>query len=323
MTFPALILTAALAVDASTLDLDVTHPGAEEFVAEVSERHGWPAERIRSLLAGAERSQTIIDAISRPAEAKPWSDYRPIFMTDKRIKDGVKFWRSNQDLLIEVSETYGVPPGLIVAIAGVETSYGNILGRFRVLDALATLAFHYPPRSRFFRSELEHFLLLGREETLPLTELKGSYAGAMGMGQFISSSYRSYAVDHDEDGRRDLWGSRPDALASIANYFRRHGWREGEPIAHRATAAPNARELKKLSLKPAYPLQQMHDWGYAVDAPGVDPNTPVSLVTLEGKDGPEHWVTYQNFYVISRYNHSALYSMAVYQLAQAIEQQLN
>ncbi|MFK7955435.1 MAG: lytic murein transglycosylase B [Lysobacterales bacterium] len=318
LTASALILVAAAAAD-----LNTSHPGAEGFVAEVAGRHNWPAEDISLLLADAKRSQTIIDAISRPAEAKPWKDYRPIFMTPKRVSDGVKFWRENQTLLAEVEAEYGVPAKLIVAITGVETSYGNILGRFRVIDALATLAFHYPPRSKFFRSELEQYLLLGKDENLPLTELKGSYAGAMGMGQFISSSYRSYAVDHDGDGQRDLWGSKADGLASIANYFRRHGWQTGGPIAQRVTASDGARELNKPKLKPAYPLQQIEDWGYSVDKPLAGPDTAVSLVTLEGADGTEHWVTYKNFYVISRYNHSALYSMAVYQLADAIEQAVN
>ncbi len=315
LTVAALILTAA-----SAADLNTSHPGAESFVTEVAERHNWPAEDVSALLTQANRSQTIIDAISRPAEAKPWKDYRPIFMTDKRVRDGVAFWRDNQALLAEVEAEFGVPAKLIVAITGVETSYGNILGKFRVIDALATLAFHYPPRAKFFRSELEQYLLLGKDENLPLTELKGSYAGAMGMGQFIASSYRSYAVDHDGDGQRDLWGSRPDALASIANYFRRHGWQTGGPIAQRVVATEGARKLNKPPLKPAYPLQQIVDWGYVVDQPLASMDTPVSLVTLEGANGTEHWVTYKNFYVISRYNHSALYSMAVNQLADAIEQ---
>ncbi len=318
LTVSALILVAATAAD-----LNTSHPGAEGFVTEMADRHDWPAEDITQLLTGAKRSQTIIDAISRPAEAKPWKDYRPIFMTPKRVSDGVKFWRENQTLLAEVEAEYGVPAKLIVAITGVETSYGNILGRFRVIDALATLAFHYPPRSKFFRSELEHYLQLGKDENLPLTELKGSYAGAMGMGQFISSSYRAYAVDHDGDGQRDLWGSKADGLASIANYFRRHGWQTGDPIAQPVSAAEGARKLNKPKLKPAYPLQQIEDWGYRIDQPLADPDTAVSLVTLEGAEGTEHWVTYQNFYVISRYNHSALYSMAVYQLANAIEQAVN
>lgn len=315
-----LTLAAMMLAASSAANLDATHPGADAFVSEVAQRHSWPAEEVSALLQDAKRSQTIIDAISRPAEAKPWKDYRPIFLTDRRIREGVAFWRENEALLSEVEAEYGVPKKLIVAITGVETSYGKILGRYRVIDALATLAFHYPPRSKFFRSELEHYLQLGRDENLPLNELKGSYAGAMGMGQFISSSYRSYAVDHDDDGQRDLWGSRADGLASIANYFRRHGWQSGGPVAQRVQAGDGARKLNKPSLKPAYPLQQITDWGYQVDEPLAGPDTPVSLVSLEGAEGTEHWVTYKNFYVISRYNHSALYSMAVFQLADAIEQ---
>ncbi len=215
----------------AAVDLDARHPGGAAFVAEVSQRHGLAADAVSELLAGAERRQEIIDAITRPAEAKPWRDYRPIFVTPERIRDGIAFWAENHELLQRVEAEFGVPPQVVVAIIGVETNYGRITGRFRVLDALATLAFHYPPRSKFFRSELEHFLLLGQEESLPLDELTGSYAGAMGLGQFISSSYRSYAVDFDQDGQRDLWGSRADAIASVANYFRRHGWRPGQPVA--------------------------------------------------------------------------------------------
>lgn len=299
--------------------LDATHPGASEFIDEVSQRHELPRQEVADLLAGAELKQSIIKAISRPAEAKPWSEYRPIFITNRRINDGVEFWRENADLLAEVEHQYGVPAWLIVAITGVETSYGRIQGSFRVLDALATLAFHYPPRARFFRSELEQYLLLGREERLALDELKGSYAGAMGLGQFISSSYRAYAVDHDGDGRRDLWGSRADALASIANYFRRHGWQPGQPVAEQVTPAAGARTLTDLSLKPQFPVNQLAEWGYPASA---DEQTPATLVQLSGASGPEVWVTYQNFYAISRYNHSALYSLAVYQLGQAINEKM-
>lgn len=314
-------MTSCLLILALTLSagLDSVHPGASEFIDEVSQRHDLPRQEVADLLSDAQLKQNIIDAISRPAEAKPWSDYRPIFITQRRIDDGVEFWREHAELLAEVEQQYGVPAWLIVAITGVETSYGRIQGSFRVVDALATLAFHYPPRSKFFRSELEQYLLLGREEKLALNELKGSYAGAMGLGQFISSSYRAYAVDHDGDGRRDLWGSRADALASIANYFRRHGWQPGQPIVEQVTPAPDARTLTDLPLKPQFPANQLRQWGYPASA---EAQTAATLVELSGSSGPEFWVAYQNFYVISRYNHSALYSLAVYQLGQAINDKM-
>ncbi len=301
----------------AAVDLDARHPGGAAFVAEVSQRHGLAADAVSELLAGAERRQEIIDAITRPAEAKPWRDYRPIFVTPERIRDGIAFWAENHELLQRVEAEFGVPPQVVVAIIGVETNYGRITGRFRVLDALATLAFHYPPRSKFFRSELEHFLLLGQEESLPLDELTGSYAGAMGLGQFISSSYRSYAVDFDQDGQRDLWGSRADAIASVANYFRRHGWRPGQPVASPATRAEGARELTDLPLKPSYPLSQIVAWGYRPSQPG-DEHDLATVIELEGDQGPEFWIGFHNFYVISRYNPSALYSLAVHQLSEEL-----
>ena len=317
-------VTAVLLLCASTLaagSLDQRHPGADAFVEQMVSAHGLDRERLTALLGQAEKSDSIIKAMTRPAEAKPWHQYRPIFITNKRIADGVAFWRENRQLLAQVEQEYGVPAAIVVAIIGVETSYGRILGSYRVIDALATLGFHYPPRAKFFRSELEHFLMLGLEEGLNLDQVKGSYAGAMGLGQFISSSYRSYAVDFDADGQRNLWQSRPDAVASVANYFKRHGWRQGEPVATRARRHDGARELNDITIKPAYPVTQMIEWGYSpVEAP-PSPEQAVTLIELETTSGAEYWLGYHNFYVISRYNHSALYSMAVYQLSRKIEQQ--
>jgi membrane-bound lytic murein transglycosylase B len=300
-------------------DLESLHPGASAFVEEMVADHGMERAGVEALLANAERRQDIIDAMTRPAEAKPWHQYRPIFLTDRRVTDGVAFWRENAELLGQVEAEFGVPAEIIVAIIGVETSYGRITGRYRVIDALATLAFHYPPRAKFFRSELAHYLQLGEEEALPLGEIQGSYAGAMGLGQFISSSYRSYAVDFDDDGRRDLWQSRPDAIASVANYFKRHGWKPGGPVVSPARSESDARALKKPPIKPAYPVQQLAEWGYHIDD-DVDANEPATLIELELEDSVEFWLGYHNFYVISRYNHSALYSMAVYQLSQEIRE---
>ncbi len=316
MNFLPILWSLALTISAIA-ELEGRHPGSAAFVEEVAQRHGLSAGSVSALLATAERRQDIIDAITRPAEAKPWHEYRPIFVTPARIRDGIKFWDENSELLAQVEAQFGVPPAVVVAIIGVETNYGRITGRYRVLDALATLAFHYPPRASFFRSELEQFLLLGTEESLPLDELKGSYAGAMGLGQFISSSYRSYAVDFDADGRRDLWRSRPDAIASVANYFRRHGWRPGQPVASPATRADGARELERLPLKPSYPLAQFVEWGYRPSA-AADEHDLATLIELEGDQGPEFWLGFHNFYVISRYNHSALYSLAVHQLSEAL-----
>ncbi|MDJ0657665.1 MAG: lytic murein transglycosylase B [Xanthomonadales bacterium] len=297
--------------------LDALHPGSQAFVQSLVEQHGIERQMVERMLGEAQRRQDILDAISRPAEAKPWHQYRPIFLTEKRIGDGIAFWREHEALLTDVARRFGVPPEIVVAIIGVETNYGRITGRYRVIDALATLAFHYPPRSKFFTSELEQFFLLGSEEALDLNSVKGSYAGAMGLGQFISSSYRSYAVDYDGDGRRDLWQSHEDAIASVANYFKRHGWRTDGPVVSPASRQGLARELKKLPLKPAYPLMQIQEWGYRPEIQ-ADGQELATLIELDGADGKEYWVGFHNFYVISRYNRSKLYSLAVYQLSQEI-----
>jgi membrane-bound lytic murein transglycosylase B len=208
-----------------------SHPGAAAFVDRMVEEYGLDPEHVNEVLAQARYQQSIIDAITRPAEGKPWHEYRQIFITPTRISSGAEFWRANVDLLGEVSERFGVPVEVIVAIVGVETSYGLNTGSYRVIDALATLGFYYPKRGAFFADELGQFLRLAEEEELPLTEVRGSYAGAMGVGQFIPSSYRAYAVDMDESGKRDLWRSLPDAMGSVANYLATHGWRADEPIA--------------------------------------------------------------------------------------------
>ena len=194
------------------------------FAAEMARDHGFSEEGIIRVIGQAEYKQSIIDAISRPAErVLTWAEYQDIFLTDRRVRAGHDFMMEHKDALIRAQEIYGVPPVIITAIIGVETMYGQIRGSYRVLDALSTLAFDYPPRSRFFRKELKEFLLLVREQNQDITDLKGSYAGAMGYGQFIPSSYRAYAIDFDDDGVIDIWNNPTDAIGSVANYFARHG----------------------------------------------------------------------------------------------------
>jgi membrane-bound lytic murein transglycosylase B len=289
------------------------------FAADVAASGGPSQASVLATLAGVKVQQSILDAIARPAEAvKPWKDYRPIFLTDKRIDDGVAFYRANRALLDRVGRQYGVPPQIIVAIMGVETGYGHNSGKYRVLDALGTLAFHYPPRATFFRGELRQLFLLGdRHLAYPIDALRGSYAGAMGWGQFMPTSIAQWAVDADGDGRIDLWHSLPDITASIANYFAAHGWQSGQPVAMRAQPATSARELDPQGLEPVYPVEQMEAWGYAPTEP-VDAQVASTLLKLDGERGTEYWLTFRNFYVITRYNRSPLYSMAVWQLAQAI-----
>ena len=289
------------------------------FAAEVASEGGPGADDVLAVLSGAQVQTSILDAIARPAEAtRAWKDYRPIFLTDKRIDDGVAFYRANRELLDHVGAEYGVPPQIIVAIIGVETSYGRITGKYRVLDALATLAFHYPPRAAFFRGELKQLFLLGDQHlAYPIDELRGSYAGAMGWGQFMPTSIAQWAKDEDGDGHIDLWNSLPDITASVANYFAQHGWQPGQPVAMRAQPAADARALAPDGSEPLYPVQQMEAWGYA-PLEHVDAALPATLLRLDGDRGAEYWLTFANFQAITRYNRSPLYSMAVWQLAEAI-----
>jgi membrane-bound lytic murein transglycosylase B len=281
-----------------------------------SRRGGGPAEDARF-------KQSIVDAISRPAEGKPWHEYRPIFITEKRIAGGVEFWKDNRELIGQAAERYAVDPQIIVAIIGVETFYGRITGSYRVLDALATLSFYYPDtgndRSDFFSRELVNFVLLGSEEGLPLREVTGSYAGAMGLGQFMPSSYREYAVDLDGDGRRDLWSSMADVIGSVANYLRRHGWAFGEPVTVAATAGSNADMalVARRDFKPKLTVDQLQQGGFAPSS-AVEAERPAAVIRLEQVDRDDYFITFDNFYVITRYNRSPLYAMAVYELAEAI-----
>ena len=276
-----------------------------------------------TLLHDARFKQSIVDAISRPAEAKPWFEYRPIFLTDKRIRGGIEFWRENRSLISQAAERFGVDPEIIVAIIGVETFYGGNTGGYRVLDALTTLTFYYPDigrdRSDFFASELMQFLLLGNEESLPLREVTGSYAGAMGLGQFMPSSYREYAVDLDGDGRRDLWSSMADVIGSVANYLHRHGWEPGQAVAWPAMVASGAQMsvVARNDFKPQLTIADLAAGGFSTERP-VAPDTPAAVVRLEEADRDSYWLTFRNFYVITRYNRSPLYAMAVYELSQAI-----
>jgi membrane-bound lytic murein transglycosylase B len=296
------------------------HPEAKKFVDEMVNKNGFSRAELMGWLARAEKKQAILDAISRPAEqSKTWKEYRPIFMVPARIENGVKFWRDNKAELVRAEREYGVPPEMIVAIIGVETSYGRNTGNYNVLDALATLAFDYPPRSPFFRSELENYLLLTREQKHSPLEFKGSYAGAMGYGQFMPSSYRKWAVDFSGDGFTDIWKNTTDAIGSVANYFKVHGWKTGEPVTVSAHIADNAKPEQLNNIVP--PEVTVEQWRARGINPvsWLPPTTRVIAMQFEGANGLECWFGLQNFYVITRYNRSPMYAMAVYQLSQAIK----
>jgi len=292
----------------------------DAYIEELIQQHDFSRPELEEVLAAAERRQDIIDLMRRPAERRlNWHEYRKIFLDEQRIAGGVEFWQQNQATLERAEKEYGVAPEVIVAIIGVETRYGRVTGRHRVVDALMTLAFDYPPRASFFRKELTQFLLLAREEGKNPTSLTGSYAGAMGFGQFIPSSYRNYAVDFDRDGVRDIWQNRTDAIGSVANYFSRHGWRGAAQVTLPVQLKAETEQLLDIanqSLKPTHSIAEMAEMGVIVD--GLDPEARVLLLRLLGGDKPEYWLGFDDFYVITRYNHSRLYAMAVYQLGQEI-----
>lgn len=312
----ALLIVCAAPVRA----LDVKRPDVKEFIAHMSGEYGFKKRNLRKLLQQAQKQQSILEAMQRPAEkAKLWFQYRPIFLTDRRISEGSDFWLTHRQELHDASVRSGVPPEYIAAIVGVETFYGRLTGNYRVIDALSTLAFEYPARANFFRDELGQYLVMTRDAHIDPLSLKGSYAGAMGAPQFMPSNYRKFAIDADADGRVDLWGDWADVCASVGNYLKEFGWNSGEAVLSEATAAPDkaaALDGRKLSLDDT--VQTITDKGVAFDAL-LPPTAPAMLIAADEPDGV-HWrVGYNNFYVITRYNHSAMYAMAVYELANAVK----
>ncbi len=289
-----------------------------QFVDEMV-TEGFDRQYLNDLFADAEYKQTIIDAISRPAErVLTWKEYQDIFLTESRLKKGLAFMQEYKEVLLAAQKKYGVPPEIITSIIGVETMYGRLRGKYRVIDSLSTLAFDYPPRSKFFRKELKQFLYLVKEEGQDARDPLGSYAGAMGYGQFISSSYRSYAVDFDGDGIRDIWNNPTDAIGSVANYIARHGWRAGAIVTVEASEPANDQiEIFNTSLKPNKTVAELSQLGIR-SLKQVADDTVVSPMMLNGKEGKEYWFGLKNFYVITRYNHSKLYAMAVFQLSERL-----
>jgi len=296
------------------------HPKAQQFILEMIKKHHFKKSNMYKWFASIKPRPDIIEAISHPAEAtKPWYQYRKIFMIEKRIQGGAEFMIKNKATLLRAEKQTGVPAEIIVAILGVETLYNRYKGRHFVLESLSTLAFDYPKRSRFFRSELEHFLLLAREEGVDPLTLKGSYAGAMGGPQFISSSFRHYAVDFDNDGKRDIWNNTTDMIGSVSNYFKVHGWKKGGEIIIPATVTGNPDSLLKQGLKPRRSLEELKSMGVVYNV-NVPKNSKAALIKFDMENAPDYRLGFNNFYVITRYNHSPLYAMAVVELSQAIVQ---
>lgn len=330
--FLGLILAASAFAFGSTQASYLNNEHAQAFIQELA-NEGVDAERVRSLLKEAKYQQRIIDAISKPAERTlTWGEYQKIFIQPDRIAQGVEFWKENRDILEAAEEKYGVPAAIITAIIGVETRYGRHAGNWKAIDALATLGFDYPPRAAFFRKELKELFLLEKEAGIDISEVKGSYAGALGTPQFIPSSYRAYAVDGDGDGKIDLINNNADVIHSVANYFAKHRWQKDYPVAAKALLSHNAdKSIFSTSYEPSITLNDAVAAGappiscatkrekFCYDLPG---SAKVAPLVLDGAKGDEFWLVTHNFYVITRYNHSRLYAMAVFQLSQAIAEQM-
>lgn len=319
-----IVLLGALIAVGSVEGADYLHRSEiKKFIEEFAQQHQYSQSSLTALFGSVTRQVQVLDAIQRPAEKEyNWQKYRNIFITPQRISEGLQFWTRNAPALTAAEQRFGVPPEIIVAIIGVETFYGRYKGTYPVLDSLVTLGFDYPPRQNFFRDELEHFLLLIREEQLDPFAIKGSYAGAMGISQFIASSYREYAIDFDENGKRDLWGSYEDAIGSVANYFKQHGWQPDHPITIPvAIRGDRYTALLGKSLKPVTAVSELPQYGVEVSASEHSyAQERVTLLELKNDHSTEYWVGFNNFYVITRYNHSHMYAMAVYELSQRLKQ---
>ncbi len=299
-------------------------PEVKRYINHLAKKYDFDRAKLNNLFANVTIDDRVIALMKRPYEAKSWAVYRKHFLTKQRIDGGVKFWQQHAKTLAQAQRKYGVPPSIIVAIIGVESRYGNIQGKFSVFNTLATLAFAYPKRAKFFRNELTQFLLFTREDKVDPLSIKGSYAGAMGQPQFMPSSYRHYAVDFSGNGKRDLANNPQDVIGSIANYLKENGWQRGKPIATQAMI--NGQKYRQLNLKirkPTYTTTTLAKYGIKPTGK-VNSAAKIKLIKLNGMSGAgPHWLGYYNFYVITTYNPSNQYAMAVYQLSQAIKKAYN
>lgn len=298
-------------------------PAVIAFAHDLAQRQAFNADQLLAEFAQAHPNERVLQLIKPPESPlqRSWERYRARFVNDRRIDGGVRFWQDNRALLAKARALYGVPEEIIVAIIGIETEYGRNTGGFSVFEALATLAFHYPPRAEFFRTELEQLLLLSRENDLDPLAIRGSYAGAIGIPQFMPGSQRRYAVDFDKDNRIDLGNSTDDAIGSVAHFLEQHGWQSGQAIAMRAQPiVPPDPLLIEAGIRPSFKVADLGTHGILADA---DPQATAALIELvsPGSD-TEYWLGFDNFYVITRYNRSSFYAMSVFQLAEAIRNHL-
>ncbi len=290
----------------------------EKFITQMVQQHQMDEAALRQMFSQLKSNDGVIKAINAPATSKPWYEFKNLFVTPMRTSGGVDFWNANAEQLKRAREIYGVPEEIIVAIIGVESIYGKRTGSYRVVDALYTLAFEMPERASYFRGEFEQFLLLTRENGLDPLTVKGSFAGAIGMPQFMPTSYRRFAVDFDSDGTINLWENVPDIIGSVANYLHFFGWVAGQPIVVPARiSGTEYKDIVEKGFKPHLTLVQMQPKG--VEPTDAMPSELVAgLFSLELEQGQDYWIAFNNFYVITRYNRSKNYAMAVYQLATAI-----
>ncbi len=315
LLLPALLLPAGTASAHAAQKLS---PEVESFIQEMVQKHKFREAALRKVFAKVEHNPAVISAISTPLTARPWHEFRSRYVDEARISGGIKFWRENAAALARARGKFGVPEEIIVATIGVETTYGKYTGNHGVLEALATLAFNYPPRSALFRSELEHYLLLAREARVDAGSIKGSYAGAIGIPQFLPSSYRRYAVDFDGDGRRDLVKSTADAIGSVANYYKSHGWRAGAAIAVPTEVDPRGADaLVGMGIKPRIKVGDLKQLGVTPGGP-VDDAAAAAVFAVQAASGRRYWLGLNNFHVITRYNPSVNYALAVHELAQEL-----
>ncbi|MEC8693703.1 MAG: lytic murein transglycosylase B [Pseudomonadota bacterium] len=320
--FPAVaIMLGFVGLYLPTAAADYAERAEVQAMADRLAARGLDRKEVIKVMSEAKRLDSVIKAMNRPAERKEWKDYRSIFLKKARVKAATRFYQIHRKTLERAEAELGVPVDVILAIIGVETYYGKNKGSFRALDALATLGLDYPKRAKFFLGELESLFLLGREENLRTTELRGSYAGAMGYGQFIPSSYLAYAVDFDNDGRRDLIDNPVDAIGSVANYLAEHGWDMKYGIASPVANAASQVERMESRIDVKETGSELTSKGVQ-QIPDAWSELPLDILGLRGAKGDEYWAVTKNFYVITRYNRSPLYAMAVTQLADEIAEEI-
>ncbi|KTD29758.1 lytic murein transglycosylase B [Legionella israelensis] len=294
----------------------------QQFINERVKHDGFNRKELTTIFNNVQIQPQIIESMEKPYEKKTWDVYKALFLTSQRVNEGLKFWEENQKTLEKAEKQFGIPAHIIVAIIGVETLYGKHQGNYRVIDALSTLAFNYPKRSRFFKKELREYLLLCRENNISPDKYLGSYAGAIGKPQFMPSSYRFYAVDFTGNGKIDLINSNEDVIGSVANYFRKHGWKMNEGVVQLAKVqGKKYKKIKTNSKKANYTLKKLMKAGVKPETAALNLPSKAGLIELITDNGKEYWLAYPNFYVITRYNTSPQYALVVYLLSQQLKSQ--